>query len=325
MKDMKSHRIIAGFLSVSVIAVSTLCSQLKGATAVEEVLTIGLQQHHELYSIGGIAIDIERNIYVSDVMEYSIKKFDVRGNLIGRAGRKGSGPGEFKSPATCVLWKDTLAVMQMNDPLLQMFSSRDLHYLKSVRATAGLPMDITFDNGGKLYVAVFGESPRPSVLVFEKSLATHQRQIMLSATGMQNMLYGACKIAVGIRDELVVAYTFMNRIDVCNGDGKVVRSFAIPGVKRLSADHSGISLPEETFTKSVTLDRKGCIWLLGGSMYPHESRDVYVLSPDGAFLYSFELPHKSRTIVLDRDGFLYGTAEEGTLLKKYKLLRRSPN
>lgn len=45
-----------------------------------------------------LAIDSELNIYVLDIRNHRLLKFDNKGNFIWKAGRKGQGPGEFLNP-----------------------------------------------------------------------------------------------------------------------------------------------------------------------------------------------------------------------------------
>ena len=50
-----------------------------------------------------IATDSKGNIYVTDMMDYSVKKFSNKGKLIKKAGRKGQGPGEFSYLGSCAV------------------------------------------------------------------------------------------------------------------------------------------------------------------------------------------------------------------------------
>ena len=312
-------RLIVLFI-LSICLAPDLLSGVTVRRSVREVLTIGARHGEELYSVSGVATDQESNIYVTDVMDYSVKKFDAHGRFLAKAGRRGGGPGEFKAPATCVIWRDTLAVMQMNDPSVQLFSSGDLHYIKSIRMHDGLPMDIAFDYRGKLNVALLEEGINASVSECDIESQLAPRRIRLAPTGKQSMLFNACKVASSSSIPLIVAYCFVNRIDFYDGSGKVYQSIMFPGIRTLSDDGPGEDLPRETFTKGVVVDHKGNVWVLGGSVAEHDSRDICVFSTRGTVLFSVELPDKTRTLTLDANGFIYGTAAEGTLVRKYKLI-----
>jgi hypothetical protein len=45
-----------------------------------------------------LAVDTELNIYVLDIKNHRLLKFDNKGNFIWKTGRKGQGPGEFINP-----------------------------------------------------------------------------------------------------------------------------------------------------------------------------------------------------------------------------------
>ena len=50
---------------------------------------------------GCLAMDTQRHIYVDDLGNYRIEKFEADGKFIGRWGSKGDGDGQF-SDTTCV-------------------------------------------------------------------------------------------------------------------------------------------------------------------------------------------------------------------------------
>ncbi len=66
----------------------------------EEDLSIGNEEdeNYMFYRLAGISVDQEENIFVLDVGECRIQKFDRKGNYLQTIGRKGQGPGEFEQP-----------------------------------------------------------------------------------------------------------------------------------------------------------------------------------------------------------------------------------
>jgi hypothetical protein len=63
----------------------------------EDDLEIGNDKDpdYQFYSVTGIALDSEQNIYVLDSGNHRIQKFDEEGQYLLTIGRKGEGPGEF--------------------------------------------------------------------------------------------------------------------------------------------------------------------------------------------------------------------------------------
>ncbi|MGB6866412.1 MAG: 6-bladed beta-propeller, partial [Candidatus Aminicenantaceae bacterium] len=78
---------------------STLASENASLkVTLEEVLSVGSLDDDTLFQWVGVTVDSYGQIYVTDAMDYSLKKFDADGKLLQKAGGKGQGPGEFLAP-----------------------------------------------------------------------------------------------------------------------------------------------------------------------------------------------------------------------------------
>jgi hypothetical protein len=66
----------------------------------EEDIIIGNEDddNYLFYRVRAMALDGEKNIYVVDMGNYRIQKFDSQGRYLQTIGRKGQGPGEFRMP-----------------------------------------------------------------------------------------------------------------------------------------------------------------------------------------------------------------------------------
>jgi len=288
----------------------------KADGTVKEKATIGLTAGAEIYSATGVAVDRRGNVYVSDLLEYCVKKFDARGRLAGRTGRRGTGAGEFTTPSTSLVWKDTLLVMQMNDARIQAFST-DLGYITSFTVEGGHPADMAVGPGGELVVATFDEEQDEQALnVYPCVRGGSPRRIPLGPTGKTHRLYGACRVGVCPDGTIVVAYIFMNRVDLYSREGRLRRRLKAPGIRELNEDAR--RLPEETCFRGVATDRRGNILLLGGSRARHGHADVLVYDAAGGYIRTITLPQKTRLIALDHQGGMYATAGEGMLVRRYE-------
>lgn len=72
----------------------------------EENLSLGVEEGDENYMFFGrvcIAVDERLNIYVLDIKNYRLLKYDKDGNFIWKTGRQGQGPGEFQAPRDLAL------------------------------------------------------------------------------------------------------------------------------------------------------------------------------------------------------------------------------
>jgi hypothetical protein len=65
-----------------------------------------------------VVADIKGNIFILDISDNNIKKFNPSGKFLKVIGRKGQGPGEFNMPSDLVLARDCLAVLDMGNQRL---------------------------------------------------------------------------------------------------------------------------------------------------------------------------------------------------------------
>jgi hypothetical protein len=102
-------------------------------------LVIGVEEgeaEYMLYSPVDIDADSEGNIYILDLKDAQVKKYDPDGLFIGNIGRKGQGPGEFDRPN--LLEIDSFNHILVSDPYQRkfVFMSTDGSYIKSLRMGA---------------------------------------------------------------------------------------------------------------------------------------------------------------------------------------------
>jgi hypothetical protein len=300
-----------------VIPLQTLLGGDEKGWTLREKKTLGREPGTEIYSATGLAVDDAGSVYVSDQLEYCVKKFTSHGSFAGRTGKRGKGKGEFRSPATVVAWRETVLVMQMNDQEIQLFS-RDLRYLGSRRIEGGLPVDIAVTRRGELLVATLSEKKgRQQVLVFPSLLGGEARAISVGSGKAAPLLFGVCRVAGGSDGSIVVLSLFANRVEWYSRAGRLITSVSVPGVEDAGEVPGSGGLPTGTCFKAIQTDPRGGILLLAGSTAQHPGEDVFVLEPNGKFNGVIKLPRPSRLLAVDRRGHLFATAEEGTLVKEY--------
>ncbi|HEX6363730.1 MAG TPA: 6-bladed beta-propeller [Albitalea sp.] len=163
----------------------------------------------------GIARDAAgQRIFVADTQAHDIKVFSDDGELIGRWGHRGDGPGELNFPTHLAFSNGTLIVCDsMNarvqgfdddgEPTLR-FGERGLYVGNLVR-----PKGVASDDEGNLYVV---ESMHDTLLVFDR-----QGQLLLpiGGTGTQaGQFFLPAGVWVDSRNRVFVADMFNGRVAV---------------------------------------------------------------------------------------------------------------
>lgn len=283
----------------------------------EEVLSIGTLEDDILYMWAGVAADSDGNIYVTDSMDYSLKKFGSSGQLVKRVGRKGQGPGEFTAPRLLAASGGRLFTTDQGIPGVQMFDTRlrfqtRIPFRLPISDIAALPDDrlaivpLTMGGSGKVMII----NPAGEIL----------QEITYAKTQEKVSLLNITDIAVAPDGTIYLAYSFKDRIERWSPDGRRTWSRRLLNIDDVPEKKVGrYMVPTEVCFKTITLDSSGRLYVLSGSRTPHPSRDVYVLSPEGDHLTTFTLPEPSHCIYIDGRDFLYARANEGVTLKKYRL------
>ncbi len=75
--------------------------------------------------VQGIDLDSKGNIYVGDLLNKKILKYSNDGIFLEEIGRRGGGPGEFRSVLGLKIWKDTLFVFDLEQKKITAFSVSD--------------------------------------------------------------------------------------------------------------------------------------------------------------------------------------------------------
>ncbi len=124
MKSIKF--ILIAILVFSISAILIAQNQLIGID-IEEVLTIEGLGESLVYQRGSVTTDYEGNIYITDLEDYSIKKFNKIGELIAVTGKRGDEPGEFQGPNIIRYYRGKIYVSEVYSSGIQVFDD-DLNF-----------------------------------------------------------------------------------------------------------------------------------------------------------------------------------------------------
>lgn len=97
-----------------------------------------------------VSIDKELNIYILDIKNYRILKFDKLGNFIWKSGRKGQGPGEFQNPSKITISTFKEICVLDSFTLVHFFDSKG-RYIRT-NNLKGMFRDIQFTQDGRLFL-----------------------------------------------------------------------------------------------------------------------------------------------------------------------------
>jgi hypothetical protein len=312
-------RIYIGFsLALFAVCISSASATENASPKItlEEVLSVGSLDDDTLFQWVGVTVDPHGQIYVTDAMDYSLKKFDADGKLLQKAGRKGQGPGEFLAPRLLVRSEDYLFVTDQSLPGIQVFD----HNLKFIhRIPIKIPIgDVQVLSDDRIAVVVLLFNQSGSIHVYDHGgrILKKFRYTERSKSSMMDWV----EIDFDSEDNLYVVYNFQDRIDKFDVNGGRLWSRSLLDIKKVKTKKIGPwNVPEKIVFKDIVFDSDDRLYILGGGHSTNPSRDVYVLNREGKHLTTFTLPESSHCLYIDSNNFLYSRANDGITLKKYRI------
>ncbi len=282
----------------------------------EEFLSVGRLDDDALFQWVGVVADSQNKIYVTDSMDYSLKKFDSDGNFIKKVGRKGQGPGEFMAPRLLDSSDRFLFATDQYFLGVQVFD-KELNFKKRIQIKKPIS-DLKILSDSQIAIATMTIDKIASILIYntEGKLTREFRYSEKRSPLMMDMV----SFDFDQDGNLYLAYTFKDGIEKFEKKGKKEWSRKLLRIKKVKRKKiSSYILPTQVVYKDVALDSLGNLFVLGGHYSKNKSRDVYVLSPEGKHLTTFSLPDSSHCLYIDKKDFLYSRANEGVTLKKYRM------
>jgi hypothetical protein len=289
--------------------------------SIEEVLSIGDIDDDLIYQWAGLTTDEEGNIYLTDLKDYSIKKFNKRGQLLEKTGKKGQGPGDFNSPVIIKYFDGKLYVSEIYKPGIQVFDN-NLIFLYAIPIMQAIS-DFGVVSSDEVAISGFRSYSKEEEGKFFISFYDARGQIKKKieyATNEDADMLNMIDFCIDKNKNIVFVYTWKDRVGKIDQAGKQIFTKSLLGIKKPKTKKSQFGeFPTDIIYKAVDIDQYGNIFILGGDLSKIPSRDVYVLNPDGKYICTFTLPESSHTIHIDNENFLYSRANEGVTLKKYSI------
>ena len=283
----------------------------------KEVLTIGSLNDDLLFQWVGVTADSQGNIYVTDAMDYSLKKFNAQGKLIKKTGGKGQGPGEFMAPRSLGSSQKYLYAVDQYLLGLHVF---DLELNFKHRLPLKFPVDdLKVLSDSQLAVSTISPNRPPRVYIIDSD-GQLVKEIIYSDKILPLMM-DMISFDFDSEGNLFLVYSYQDKIEKFNPQQKkkLWTTSLFKGKKSKRKKVASFIIPQDIIYKDAVLDKRGHLFVLGGDFSKNNSRDVYVLNSEGKHLTTFTLPEPSHCLYIDQHNFLYSRAGEGVSLKKYQI------
>ncbi len=282
----------------------------------EEVLSIGSLEDDVLFQWVGVISDSDSYIYITDNLDYSLKKFDDQGNLIKKTGRRGQGPGEFLAPRYLGISNKFLYVTDQFKSEIQVFD-KNLNYSRSLPISMPVS-DLKVLSDDEIAVTTISMSKTGRIFIFN-SKGKIKRELLYSDKKSPLMMDNV-NFDFDSQSNLYVVYNYQDKIEKFDPEGRKIWTKKLLNIKKVKREKVGqFTLPTQFVYKDITLDSSGNLFILGGGFSKNPSCDVYVLSPEGNHLTTLTLPDSSHCIYVDGNDFLYSRINEGVTLRKFKI------
>jgi len=296
----------------------------------KEDLSIGKEddKNSMFYRVRGIAVDDQENIYIADMSNFRVQKFDRDGQYLQTIGRQGQGPGEFQQPTKILLDEAKGNIYVQDQRKIKVFDKEGKYTTDIIPKK--YPFDFIISGDGSIAAKLSsttesGESARDFVKVNSKGeiLKTYASFpfyfILQGKSGASTVI-----ISSGLEHDLFIAalddqtflYGFSKEYElkVIDGDGNP--AFKIRKDERYANFPSGVSNrlkkspyfykipPHMAFFYSIFTDNEKRIYVQTNKTEhePGVKAEVDVFSRDGYYLYKTILPHGTYVI---KNGYLY--------------------
>ncbi|MBN2416248.1 6-bladed beta-propeller [bacterium] len=123
--------------------------------------------------IHSMEMDKENNIYILDIKDSNVKKFNKEGDHLFNIGKRGSGPGElsFIAPITAFCIKDDLLyIYDIGNLRINIYNINDGSFNRSFRISSGIDriVDIVVDENNLIYLLTVKVNENKLIHVFNE-------------------------------------------------------------------------------------------------------------------------------------------------------------
>jgi hypothetical protein len=312
-----------------------LSAQSQMSVFIEEVLVIGDADDDLIYQRPGLTTDNEGNIYITDMKNHLVRKFDKNGELLAETGLKGRRPQDLQGPSLIKYRNRKLYVSEAYNPGILVYNT-DLEYETEIPVPFTVT-DLNVISDEQIAVTALRadyEEGRAIFCIYFYDLEGNEVKKIVYATERKFMMMNMVSFVVDRLGEFLVSYTWEDKIEKLGlkldeeteeEQVDILWSQNLLGKRKVRMKEGKDSkpafqeYPAEAAYKDIVLDNRGYILILGGHLSENINRDVYVLRGNGQYLTTFTLPEPAHAMHVDRNNFLYTRSSKGTAFRKYAL------
>ena len=266
----------------------------------------GISQPGSFLSPQHLAFDSENNLYVTDLGNARVQKFDSNGNFLLEWGSKGSEPGKFGHPSGIAISDEFVFVVDNLNNDIQKFDldgnfithwgqyGKDSGFFNS-------PRDITISDENIVYVVDSGNS-RIQKFTLDGEYVSH---FGLSGTRDANFITPV-DIAI-TSDKIFVTDSTLNKISIFDLNGNFLRiinnsvgGFPITPHGIVFDDQNNFYISDHQNNRIIQYDESGI--------------SISVFGQLGIYDGQFKFPND---VALSNDGYLFVTDSEGHRIQKF--------
>ena len=176
-----------------------------------------------------VKTDAEQNIYVLDMMDKSVIKFNKSGKFLNRFGRFGRGPGEFLFAQGFDVFNDgKIVVADPNNNKITVFSGKKIYEYKCRLG----PLKVSFVSSNEVVIFQMLEPVFTSMVrkINYKNKTIVDYQNILDQDSFKDKVYGILPFLFGDvsrynNDNIVYTSRVLNYVVVFNAKGKIDKAF----------------------------------------------------------------------------------------------------
>lgn len=262
--------------------------------------------------VNSFCLDSNRNLYIIDPLEFSIIKINsVLKNII-KAGKRGSGPGEFISPTKIDVKSNSLAVLDRMNRSISVFDT-NLVFVDKITSKFGAPYSFLFGNKNNIYM--LNNTGRSVIISNEDLITKSSNSIFEFKTKNKNPLYNMFHCALDSRGYFIIAFYFKNEINIYDTNMKFVKKIALDFLPKQPKEKNGIPLYPLIFGLGIDL-QSDRMYILTGENEKSANFGISAINENGKQVGFIKLSDEASLIKVYGNN-IFITQKGNTIIAKY--------